>query len=689
MLYAALTLAIAYPLLGAGYVFALDHAMGPESASFYARYLSHNTDPIQSKGGYALLLTFLDFVLPLDAAQKVLLFLPFFLAGLGMHRLAAQRVPAMAAVVGGVIYMLSPFAYVRGVAGQVGVLWAYALAPWFLSAWFRATETRDSRQLVLAVLLVSATAVFQAHGAFLLALIVVIHTAVRVARAPTSALASLRAPVLLAGMTLLVNAYWLLPVLFTPETTLTRITGGDRDFFATTTSGLPSVGLAALTLQGFWRQGYESFYAASPLWLLVPAAVLLFSIHGFRSSRDDRTLTLALVGGIGFVLGVGASSTLTAPLFNLAWDHVPLLKGFRDSHKFLALLALTYGSLAPVGVADALARLRATRWPTLARVGPVVLVAVLVAAPIASATPLLSGYHGQLGVAEYPREWWEAESATQDCTGSMMVLPWHLYLDLSWLPNPDKRVTNPAKLFFSCPTLTSDNVEAGKTASQSTVPAARYVEHWLTEAGFASGNPRNITTLGNLLAPANVQYVLVLKEADWRTQSASLSLQRDLALVLDNARVQVYENRAPIAPAWRTDRIVSLTALDDLIPLSVEGPLAGVVYSLGDEAAWPTQEGEATPVGLTKTRFGFEAAEMPGRYLLFTPPAKGAGVAWTFNGAPPAEFSLGVGQVFDQPGGGRVEDAGFWRVTVTTLAVSLASLGGLVWVAWRRVVVPL
>jgi len=594
LVYAVVTLAIAFPLLSGGYLFFLDHAMGPESAGYYARFLTDNSDPIQNKGGFALALAALDAALPLAWAQKLLLFAPFFLAGLGMHRLSGRLTPLSPGVayLGGLVYALSPFAYVRGVVGQMGVLWAYALTPWFLAAWFHASETGSRRALATALLLFTATAVFQAHGAFLLALLVALHGGLTVAtrKEPLAAVAK-RTGLFLGGV-LVLNAAWILPVLLARATTLTGISEADQAVFATTAAGLPSVGLAALTLEGFWRGGYATYYATRPALLVVPFLILFLAVRGATPLREDaRRLTLVVAALLGFVLAVGTASTLTAPLFHFAWDHVPFFRGFRDAHKLLALVALAYGALAPAGAQALLEGLRRAPAPRLRPLASVTVLALLLAAPVVAATPLLGGYGGQVATTEYPEGWAEAERATAGCDGALLVTPWHMYLDLAWVPNREPRVTNPAKLYFSCPAFTPDNLEVGGIATQSPDPVSRYVSYWLNDRALAHGNPGGIRTFGNLLAPLNVQYVLVLKEADWQPLNAALAAQRDLRLVLENREVALYENTAPRA-AWTPDApVLHVEQWADLQAVSEARPLAGTLLTTdrGLTGTWAVQ----------------------------------------------------------------------------------------------------
>lgn len=246
----------------------------------------------------------------------------------------------------------------------------------------------------------------------------------------------------------------------------------------------------------------------------------------------------------------------------------------------------------------------------------------------------------------------------------MVVLPWHLYADVSWLPNRDKRVTNPAKLYFSCPTLTSDNLELGGAASQASTPSVAYVDHWMTNARIAEGNPRNITTLGNLLSPVGARYILLLKDADWEAVAPALDAQRDLRVVLDNGRARLYENKAVLAPALHAvnDRI-TLRDWDDLVAISEERPLANLAFVMGDPQLASTEVSAG---------------------VVYTPPPRTPRTSWSLDGEPPTMMSLGFQPGFSTSSvDGRVRDMGAWGPGAAAWIASLAGLGALAfW--WKR-----
>lgn len=78
-------------------------------------------------------------------------------------------------------------------------------------------------------------------------------------------------------------------------------------------------------------------------------------------------------------------------------------------------------------------------------------------------------FHGRVGVTDYPQEWYEVNNYLNRNEGDFNVLffPWHMYMDFSWLPNSDKRLTNPAQQFFDKPVIAGDNIEMPGVYSES------------------------------------------------------------------------------------------------------------------------------------------------------------------------------------------------------------------------------
>lgn len=162
----------------------------------------------------------------------------------------------------------------------------------------------------------------------------------------------------------------------------------------------------------------------------------------------------------------------------------------------------------------------------LTRVGTMTLGMLILLVPLLYACPLF-GFHGQLTVTDYPREWYQVNDyLNQDEEDfNVLVLPWHLYMDYAWLPNRDKRLANPAHYFFDKPAICGDNIEAGGIYSQSTNPISEYVE-------FLLGKGKHVDNLGELLAPINVKYVILVHEVDYQSYDF-LYQQQDLAIELE------------------------------------------------------------------------------------------------------------------------------------------------------------
>jgi len=194
---------------------------------------------------------------------------------------------------------------------------------------------------------------------------------------------------------------------------------------------------------------------------------------------------------------------------------MPLFNGMRDSQKFIALLVL-----------------------------------VLIA-PLIYTFPMFTGFAGQVKSTDYPQEWYEVNAFLEENAGDsqLLFLLWHQYMEFSWVPNRDKKIADPASVFFTNSVICGDNVEIGSIDSQSDKPVSKYLEYILGP-GSNTNTRENVTNLGELLVPLNVKYVLLTKEVDWEHYDELLHDQEDLELVLENDCFKVYENQYRVSRSY-------------------------------------------------------------------------------------------------------------------------------------------
>lgn len=670
LVYSLLSLGVLGALLLPGYILTLDMVFAPH-ASISHQFYGLDEWRLAASTPLWLLIDAAAKVFPAWVWQKAILFSIFFLAGLGAHRLFPFR--GIGSYFAGVLYMINPFTYVRFLAGQWGVLGAYAMTPFAIKAFLDLLERGSVKQAVKVALLSTLVGMFQIHGFLLLFLAFLVIFLVKLVRERRERAANIRACkfVTVAGvMFLALNSYWMLPALTSEETLLGQIGRGDLLLFAPkATSGFGTMfDLAAM--YGFWRGGYTYAKDLLPLWWLGFAFIFYLGACGFvysvRGRRAGRLVwSFGLIWLVGLILASGASIQFSRPAFEWLFDHLFFLRGFRDSQKFVALLCLSYSYLGGLGVYQ-LARWRAEHQQkglTLYRGAVLGVIVLALVVPLVYSYPMF-GFHGQLKPTDYPQEWYEVNDHLNEDEDdfNVLILPWHMYMDYSWLPNKDKRLMNPAQRFFDKPAICGDNIEVGSIYSQSTNPTSNYVD-------FVLENGDAIENLGELLAPLNVKYVVLLHEADYE-EYGFLAQQRDLEVELEKGSLTLFKNQHSTARAYGVDSVIHISTLEEYVELSVEQDVMHHVYILGAGESDSDSTG-MQPLAVVQrrpTRYEVEGNEK--RWTVLTVPQTVSGDHWQFEGSRAAK-NLGIMPVFEVgENGGVVTYSRFYNVYLPGYIVS-------------------
>ena len=571
LFFLVLALVILGPLILPGRIITLDspHAVNWDVAGYFWNTSDgagsvlaghYNSAPI------AIVLKVFDTLLPFWVVEKLWLLLLFWLAGMG-----ASRLPFLMGVgryYAGVLYAINPFVYSRFIAGQWGLLGAYAIMPFALTSFLHLLEQPNHRNAIKTALLATIIGFFQVHG---LGLLILLFGLIYVCRCITnfrSARRSLAAITLTATVFVAINLFWIIRYILSPGLVLDSMDLGDLTFFG------PSNPQDVISLRGFWlADAFVDVADLVPLWWISFIPVLFLALDGAQRMLTSKALRwvglgLCAVGIMSVILAGGPAVPLVNPIFSWIWDHVPPYRAFRDSHKVLSLLALCYAYFGAYSLQEMSKALE--RSSVLVRRFLLLGITLIFFAIITYGLPIF-GTLGQLKVTEFPEDWQTVRSLLEDDEGdyNILVLPWHMYMPMPWLPNRQKNVANPAVTFFGQSAIAGDNLEIPHAASQSSNPVSKYVEELLA-------NKNSIGQFGKAIVPLNARYVILIKAADYDSFSF-LSFEPDLELLFEGPNIALFVNRWPTSRAYVAKDIVNLKNFDDYISsISVGNPLADV-----------------------------------------------------------------------------------------------------------------
>lgn len=524
--YGLLAFVILLPLLGGGYILTLDLVFTPHFA--WPDEVS-NVYPLQ------VVLWMLYQALPGDIVEKLILVSTLLFAGTSMHllvRYCSQRsftseAWTAAAYFAGLFYMVNPFVYARFMAGQWMVLLGYALLPFFVRTLLQFSYEPSWRRIVALAAWAFAVTTVSLHFAGMLAVLGVLAVAQSCLwyRHDLSHVRN----VLLGGVAATViwcaaSSFWLVPTL-AGQTSIALSTHGfdSQHFTAFATLGSNTLGAIGnvIRLQGFWAEAQQLFVLPQQvvpgwgivvlfLWLLIGAGAAV----AWRKSRIVAVLGLSCIG-----LGIIFAAT---PIVEWFSRFVPFVSGYREPHKFVALVALGYALLGAYGVVFVY-----EKWKSRQRLRTTLLAAVFIL-PIIITPVMFGGFAGQLTPRQYPYEWQEADKFVRQRIGSerALFLPWHQYAAYSF---SGRTIANPATNYFSFPVISSDDPEFKNLPPTTPNEEMQRIHERLREPA----------ALARYLDERGVRYVLLAKEQDYR-EYAFLDSE-PYVRVFDSSMIKVYE----------------------------------------------------------------------------------------------------------------------------------------------------
>jgi len=706
--YGVLAVLMLWSLLRPGYILTLDMCFSPNA--HYSEYVWGISEWATSvyAGGTAMtpfvaLLQSLSHILPVWVIEKIILFLILFLCGLGAHKLVAGKYPGC--YFAGFLYMVNPFVYSRFIAGQWGVLWAYALLPVAAGAYLKLLREGNWKNAAVTAVIAALVGMTQIQGYFLVLLtciVIFIAKAIQERNIKGKAFNNIKWMAVTAGFCILINMYWLAPLLTSSTTVLTEFSQADQVFFSSRNISGLNLLISIASMHGFWRGGNIYAIEIIPFFWVFFVFILYLSFFGLidnvtsnfkrpklKPDGQDtlspdikpanepvretswKAVAFAAIGGIGFILASGSALPLTKPFFEWLWENAVIFRAFRDSQKYVGLICLTYAFLGGLGVNALVNALK----HSLSRFGRTILVLLVI---LALLTPLAYSYtmfnfNGRLGVTDYPGEWGVVNDYLNrdEDDFNVLFLPWHMYMDFSWLPNKDKRLINPSQHFFEKPVIAGDNYEISGDYSQSSNQISKYVE-------FLLANHNNINNLGELLAPVNVKYVILVDEADYDIYNF-LYQQTDLKVEQQFTGITLFKNEYNTSKIYAVDNIEYIDSLDEYLELSKTQDVMDHIYILGDSQKIETN---IQPENLDFTEnspVNYQVNGTSNKYTVFTVPQNVNTCYWEYNGQEPVFQNLGFTPVFSSSKkSATITYTRFYRVYLPCYIVSGLTLGSII-----------
>lgn len=537
--YSILALAVLLPLLKPGYILLLDMIATPKVRM-----------PMEVSNSYLFgtALYLVNYILPSQIIEKLLMFVVLLFSFVGMHRLVPTK-SEWPKYFAAILYVFNPFVYSRFMFGHIGLLLAYAAAPFLAKTILDFLDEPGLRKAVLIAILATLMAMVSPHHIVFAALIGGIAFIV-------FALFSLRDRrriLRIAGFVLLIvlifltlNSFWL--VSFSKgESSQAQVMSrfGRQQIIGFQTMADKRLGVLFNTaaMYGFWGDEDRRYVLQKnivPGWDIIFVVLFVIiawgAVVGIRGKEKRwRAITFLVVGVISFVVAVGVAHPWFAPIFWFLDKYIPFFKGFRDSQKFVALLILSYGYLGALGMENVLELLkRVKKIPSwIIMIAPTFFLIL----PLLYSPLMLWGFGGQIKPVDYPKDWYQTNVMLNRDKDDFKVLflPWHQYMGFNFA---GRVIVNPADNFFDKPVIRGDNIEFGKIYRQVRNPTSEYIEKNIIRLK----SPKAIRDVGKKLRPLKVKYVILAKEADYKLYWF-LGDQRDLKLIRESETLKIYLNK--------------------------------------------------------------------------------------------------------------------------------------------------
>jgi hypothetical protein len=336
------------------------------------------------------------------------------------------------------ILIFNPFTYLRIISGQLGIVVSFFLMPVFLHYLKQFLDDINLKSTLTLALVYSIVSSFQIH--FYVINMIIFFVALMWFFKKELVKDYKKYLTIFFIAILFLNIYWIQG--FFGGNITSQIDESHVDFFSPKqVSGVSTVA-RIVGMWGFWRESaYITTYSTLPLvlWYALTFMFVVLMLIGYNYKKDKISKFFLSLWTIGFILSFGISHKVLAPFFNFLFNYMPFFSGFRDSHKFVALMVLAYAYLIPQGINYIKEKLT-NKFSKYAINVLFILLIILYTYP-------LIGLWGQVKSVEYPDSYKETNEFMNELNieGNVIYLPWQTYLTYIWSQDvsSDGRIANP------------------------------------------------------------------------------------------------------------------------------------------------------------------------------------------------------------------------------------------------------
>lgn len=491
----------------------------------------------------------LNYIVPADWLQKLLLLSVLTLCGVGMYylqkRLNKLRTPFT--LFAAVVYMINPYVLDRLLAGHWLVLAGYAFLPFFLRFAYEAHATPNRRSITVAVGAWAVYPLISIHWWYITTLFLLpaalhklyIHRG-RVLRRdkadrPHYPFFTLRAslrkqdssPHWLYAVSSLLGV-WLIFLIFR-YSNLTQ-TIDTTDFVAFATQPIHFLGAwgSVLTLRGFWQHAASVIPTKFEiLWILTCIGLLAFAYYAqilLRKRHPLRAKYAFWVFVFAVILAVGYSSKLGHWFTDALRIIMPGYNGLREPQKLTGLVTFIYALMAPYAMQHIWSNRKnydVAKYLVPAVMGGYALCMI----------GALHTAHATFIPHTYPADWRSTNTMFYYVQPKrVLVLPWERYIHLPFAGNTV--TANPALTYFAASADTQDN------SGIQTLDTLRSLSSFDRQVLSLRSSPSALSEI----RAAGYDYILLLRTEDYTRYKQQLDAA-GLELVESGPSLYVYRTK--------------------------------------------------------------------------------------------------------------------------------------------------